>query len=193
MHCHLHSLSHSNILILYFPNHAHIFGCNFLTLTIPCFCFCFRFSSCLDKCLRYLLPEKPQTYTHTHININTQSILDYINEVLNETVEDDDKTNQPDGWDEEGLTFTARSSREYTYTDTQFNLCWYKYVVVCADLTMFALLFSRHSKSSPMTLTLYVLLNEITEKHCISRNASNLYWFYRYILMNLKTFVDTSP
>lgn len=36
---------------------------------------------------------------------------DYINEVLNETVDDDDKQNLPDDW-EEGLTFTARSSRK---------------------------------------------------------------------------------
>lgn len=37
--------------------------------------------------------------------------VDYINEVLNETAEDDDKQNLPDDW-EEGLTFTARSSRK---------------------------------------------------------------------------------
>ncbi|XP_055295278.1 sodium/hydrogen exchanger 3 isoform X24 [Sitodiplosis mosellana] len=36
---------------------------------------------------------------------------DYINEVLNETVDDDEKQNLPDDW-EEGLTFTARSSRD---------------------------------------------------------------------------------
>ncbi|XP_031624309.1 sodium/hydrogen exchanger 3 isoform X4 [Contarinia nasturtii] len=36
---------------------------------------------------------------------------DYINEVLNETVDDDEKQNLPDDW-EEGLTFTARSSPE---------------------------------------------------------------------------------
>lgn len=39
--------------------------------------------------------------------------VDYINEVLNETVDDDDKQNLPEDW-EEGLTFTARSSRKYT-------------------------------------------------------------------------------
>lgn len=38
--------------------------------------------------------------------------VDYINEVLNETVDDDEKQNLPDDW-EEGLTFTARSSRKY--------------------------------------------------------------------------------
>lgn len=41
-------------------------------------------------------------------------MLDYINEVLNETVDDDDKQNLPDDW-EEGLTFTARSSRKYSF------------------------------------------------------------------------------
>lgn len=45
----------------------------------------------------------------SYININ----VDYINEVLNETVEDDEKQNLPDDW-EEGLTFTARSSRKYS-------------------------------------------------------------------------------
>lgn len=39
-------------------------------------------------------------------------MLDYINEVLNETVDDDEQQNLPDDW-EEGLTFTARSSRKY--------------------------------------------------------------------------------
>lgn len=38
--------------------------------------------------------------------------LDYINEVLNETVDDDDvKPNLPEDW-EEGLTFTAKASRK---------------------------------------------------------------------------------
>lgn len=40
--------------------------------------------------------------------------LDYINEVLNETVDDDDddvKANLPEDW-EEGLTFTAKASRK---------------------------------------------------------------------------------
>lgn len=32
--------------------------------------------------------------------------------MLNETVDDDEKQNLPDDW-EEGLTFTARSSRKY--------------------------------------------------------------------------------
>lgn len=36
---------------------------------------------------------------------------DYINEVLNET-NDDENQNMPEDW-EEGLTFTARSSRKY--------------------------------------------------------------------------------
>lgn len=44
----------------------------------------------------------------SHQNTN----VDYINEVLNETVDDDDKQNLPDDW-EEGLTFTAKSSRKY--------------------------------------------------------------------------------
>lgn len=39
---------------------------------------------------------------------------DYINEVLHETVDDDDKANLPDDW-EEGLTFTAKTSRKYSY------------------------------------------------------------------------------
>lgn len=39
--------------------------------------------------------------------------LDYINEVLNETVDEDDdvKANLPEDW-EEGLTFTAKASRK---------------------------------------------------------------------------------
>lgn len=37
--------------------------------------------------------------------------LDYINEVLNETVDDDEKANLPEDW-EEGLTFTAKTSRK---------------------------------------------------------------------------------
>lgn len=63
--------------------------------------------------------------------------VDYINEVLNETVDDDDKQNLPDDW-EEGLTFTARSSRKYT--DISFcppppnELCcmWWFVIIVCA-------------------------------------------------------------
>lgn len=64
--------------------------------------------------------------------------VDYINEVLNETVDDDDKQNLPEDW-EEGLTFTARSSRKYT--DISFcrppppnELCcmWWFVIIVCA-------------------------------------------------------------
>lgn len=39
------------------------------------------------------------------------TLPDYINEVLNET-NDDENQNIPEDW-EEGLTFTARSSRKY--------------------------------------------------------------------------------
>ncbi|XP_055295271.1 sodium/hydrogen exchanger 3 isoform X19 [Sitodiplosis mosellana] len=49
---------------------------------------------------------------HSHsLNKYRRIDLDYINEVLNETVDDDEKQNLPDDW-EEGLTFTARSSRD---------------------------------------------------------------------------------
>lgn len=50
--------------------------------------------------------------------------VDYINEVLNETVDDDEKQQLPEDW-EEGLTFTARSSRKYTSFD--INL----WIMVC--------------------------------------------------------------
>lgn len=45
--------------------------------------------------------------------------VDYINEVLNENQDDDgddddEKKNLPDDW-EEGLTFTAKSSRKYQF------------------------------------------------------------------------------
>lgn len=52
--------------------------------------------------------------------------VDYINEVLNETVDDDDKQNLPDDW-EEGLTFTAKSSRKYFRLITshcRINICF---------------------------------------------------------------------
>lgn len=41
--------------------------------------------------------------------------LDYINEVLHETVDDEDKANLPEDW-EEGLTFTAKASRKFCFT-----------------------------------------------------------------------------
>lgn len=48
--------------------------------------------------------------------------VDYINEVLNETVDDDEKQNLPDDW-EEGLTFTARSSRKYNLEYLSYFVC----------------------------------------------------------------------
>lgn len=50
--------------------------------------------------------------TNPHFLYLIHWYVDYINEVLNETHDDEDKQNLPDDW-EEGLTFTAKSSREY--------------------------------------------------------------------------------
>lgn len=55
-------------------------------------------------------------------------IVDYINEVLNETVEEDDKQNLPEDW-EEGLTFTARSSRKYHLYFLFVVNVWYCFLV----------------------------------------------------------------
>lgn len=58
----------------------------------------------------------------------TRKTIDYINEVLNETVEDDDKQNLPEDW-EEGLTFTARSSRKYHLYFLFVVNVWYCFLV----------------------------------------------------------------
>lgn len=65
------------------------------------------------------MPSINQNKNQTEHKKNQKNVLDYINEVLNETVEDDDKQDLPDDW-QEGLTFTARSSREYTKSSLDF-------------------------------------------------------------------------
>lgn len=58
------------------------------------------------------------------ISSNYNNCIDYINEVLHEGTEDDQKqtknstiVNPSDDWDD-GLTFTARTSRKFIHTKT---------------------------------------------------------------------------
>lgn len=73
-----------------------------------CACVCVVKTCVLPNCLLLTLIHHKSFLSLNRIHV------DYINEVLNETQDDDDdvKKNLPDDW-EEGLTFTAKSSRKY--------------------------------------------------------------------------------
>lgn len=82
----------SNWIDAHFSSYLFV---SYLTPTIRCFCFrsrfCSRFRFYCDKCLLYSNQNQNQIENNT---------IDYINEVLNETVEDDEKENLPEDWEE---------------------------------------------------------------------------------------------
>lgn len=78
------------------------------------------------------ITRKWSTYCNLHRNLLKSHIkyqpfppiTDYINEVLHEDNEDEDKlpTAAGDDWDGGGLTFTAKSSRKYSWRINVFVL-----------------------------------------------------------------------